>query len=233
MFLSSTAVMYLFSLLILVACLIFYLTIGGVVQGYIRSYITGDVSIDSEELWNPAAHIELFVLIFFVFFGILISLKKQPFIEIDGGFFADIKSFFKNVFLLFGGGIFHLLLASLFLFFGAALWKGPFVVFAVKTSLKASSQFVLLVSKIFSATGPKLFSISFLLISVVLNLHIALLDFIFSLLDFFLRKYFSQHLFDFKFLLLIYIFFLLFFLFFGNIITYFFWKVISLPLYLL
>jgi hypothetical protein len=234
MFLPSSAIMYLFSLLTLVISLIVYLTLGGVFQAYLRSYFLKiPIITEHEELWNPASYIELFVLVIFVFFGVLVSLRKQPFLEAGEGFFSDTKNFFKNIFLLLGGGFFHLVLASLFLFIGAWVWKAPFVLCAVKTSLKASSHFILAISKVFGATGPKLFAVTFLLVSVVLNLHIAVLDFIFSLLDFFLRKYLTNYLLDFKFLLLIYIFFLVFFIFFGNIIMYFFWKLISLPLYLL
>lgn len=234
MFLSPNAIMYLFSLLTLAISLILYVTLGGVFQLYFRSYISGmPFFSEPEDVWNPFSYIEIFVLVIFIFFGVLVSIKKQPFIETGEGFFTNIKSFFKNIVLLCAGGFFHLFLASLFLFIGAFFWKAPFVLCAVKTSLKASSHFILAISKVFGATGPKLFGITFLLVSVVLNLHIAVLDFIFSLLDFILRKYLTDYLIDFKFLLLIYIFFLIFFIFFGNIIMYFFWKFISLPLYLL
>lgn len=231
MFISLNASMYFFSLLILVFSLLFFLTIGGVFQAYVYRKIDNDaIEDDTSFSWNPIHHIELFVFVVFIFFGILVSLKKQPFLHkwADG-----IKGIIQKILFMFSGGCFHLFCASIFLFFGTLLWKSPFIFLALKTSLKADYHFIFDIKNILGVQGPKLILATFSLVSIAINLHIAMLDFLFSILDFTLRKYLLSYMLDFKFILGIYLLFLIFFLLYGNAIMYFFWRVISSPLYLL
>lgn len=231
MIISLNASMYLFSLLILIFSLLFFLTIGGVFNAYLYKQMGDDSAWDSDySSLNPIYHIDLFVLVVFIFLGWLIGMKKPPF-SYD---WADgVKGICQKFIFIFGVGSFYLFWASLFLFIGALLWKGSFVILAFKTGLKANSHFILEVSNLLKIKGPSLILAVFSLVSVVINLHLAIIDLLFSFLDFVLKKYLANYIMDFKFIIGIYLFFILVFSLYGNVIMYFFWNLISLPLYLL
>lgn len=229
MIISIKAAMYLLSLLLLTVSLILFVTIGGVFTAYFYKLI-GDQSAwdNGYNSLNPFKHIDFFIIIVFMITGWFLGMRKPPFYYV----FADgVKGFIQKLSYFFIPPLFHIISASLLLFVGAYLFSLNFVVLAFKTSLKANNQFVLDIVSLLKINGFRLISVLFALYSISINLNLALLNIVFSIIDIITKKYFSENIFDLKLILLLYVLIILFLYLLGNYIMYFLWNLILLPLW--
>jgi hypothetical protein len=231
MVLSAKIGMYFFSLSLLTLALLLFVTVGGIFSSYIYKKIGDPSSWDNGyNSLNPFNHIDYFVVIFFIVTGWFIGMKKPSF---EHNFLNGIKGFLQKIIYFIAPMSLHLILASFLLFLGVYLFSYDFLLLAFKTSLKANPAYVTNVFTILQVKGPKLILSLFSLYSIVLNLNLAILSFLFSILDYIIKKYFFEDMFNIKFIFLLYAFVLLLLYVFGNSIMYFFWNIVIMPLFLL
>jgi hypothetical protein len=228
---SMQIIMYFISLFLLTATLILFVTLGGCFSAYLYKRI-GDSSAWENGFgnMNPSNHIDPLVVLVFVITGWFFGIKKTPFYS---EFEPNFKGFIKKMIYCFGPAMFHLSLASIILYIGVSCFSLPFFSLAITTPLGASSTFITTVVGGLKVKGVKLICAIFFLYSISINLSLALLDLLFSCIDAFLKRYIIAYMDNMKFLFIFY--FCLFFLIacFSRYITYFFWKMIIFPLYLM
>lgn len=225
-------VMYFLSLFLVTASLIIFVTIGGFFSSYFYKLIGDSTSWENGfDSLNPLNHIDLFNILIFMITGWFLGMKRPPF---DNDFkmnqFIDVC---KMILYIIGPGLFHIIIAAIILFLGVLCFSIPFFQLAIKTSLRANSYFIFDIVSILKINGIKLLFATFCLYSISINLILALLNFIFAFIDILFKRYFVYMMADMKFIFLFYVAIFLFVAFFSGYITYFFWKIIVLPLYLL
>lgn len=231
MIISLKAAMYFLSLFLLTMSLILFVTLGGVLSAYLYKLI-GDSSAweSGYNSLNPFKHIDYFIILIFMITGWFLGMRKPPFYYM---WESGLKGYLQRIVYFFGPALIHLIIASLFLFCGVYFFSLNFVVLAFKTLLKANYQFVFDIVSLLKINGLKLIAVLSMLYSIPVNLNLALLDLVFSFLDFVTKRYFMENILNIRFILLLYAFVILFLYFFGNYIMYFFWNIILLPLLLL
>lgn len=230
MIFSQQVVMYFLSLFLVTMSLIFFVTIGGFFTAYFYKILGNSTACeDGFNSLNPLNHLNPFIILIFMTFGWFFGMKRP---QLATEFYSGNREV-KKIISFFGPGLFHIVLASVMLFIGVYYFSFSFSFFAIKTSLQASSNFILELVSSLKINGIKLLCAGFLLYSVSMNLVLGLFNFLFSLIDLFFKKYFSYNMSDMRFIFLFYICIYLFLLFFSKYIMYFFWKIIILPLYLL
>jgi hypothetical protein len=231
MIIPIKAAMYFFSFTLLTLSLLFFVTAGGIFSSFLYKKIGDDSSWHSGyNSFNPFNHIDYFVIIFFIFTGWFIGIKKPPFL---GNWKEGLKGLLQKSIYLFVPSLFHLFLGSVLLFIGVYFFSYQFLLLAFKTSLKANTLYIYEVSSTLQIKGPQLIFALFSLYSIVLNLNLALLDFLFSVLDYVIKKYFFEEMLNIKFIFLLYAIVMLLLYIFGNKIMYLFWNIIVSPLILL
>ena len=231
MIISIKVAMYFFSLCLLTISLLFFVTLGGFFSSYLYKKIGDSTSWESGyDSLNPFNHIDYFVIIIFIFTGWFIGIKKPLFLH---NWQQGYKGVLQKISYLFLPAFFHLILASVLLFIGVYFFSYQFLLLSFKTSLKANAGYILEVAKLLQVKGPQLIFALFSLYSVVLNLNLALLDILFSFLDYIIKKYFFENILDIKFIFLLYGIVMCLLYMFGNSIMYFFWNIIVIPLLLL
>lgn len=231
MIIPIKAVIYFFSLFLLTTSLLFFVTLGGIFCSFLYKKMGDDSSWESGyRSCNPFNHIDYFVIIFFIFTGWLIGIKRPTFFN---NWKRGVSGILQKLTYLFVPTLFHLFIASLLLFFGVYFFSYEFLLLSFKTSLKVSGSYIYEVITLLKIKGPKLIFALFFLYSIILNLNLALLDFLFSLLDYIIKKYFFEQMLDIKFIFLLYGIIMLMLYIFGNKIMYLFWNIIITPLILL
>ncbi len=231
MIFSVKIAMYFFSICLLSIVLLFFVTLGGIFSAYLYKKIGDDTAWNAGfNSLNPLNHIDYFVIIFFIITGWFIGMKKPTFLH---NWKDGFKGFCQKLVFIFCPAMFHLFIASFLLFIGVYFFSYQFFLLACKTSLKANYFYISEVSKFLQIKGPKLIFSIFSLYGVILNLNLALLDFLFSILDYIIKKYFFDDMLNIKFVFLLYATVILLLYLFGNGIMYFFWNIIIIPLLLL
>jgi hypothetical protein len=231
MIIPIKAVIYFFSLFLLTTSLLFFVTLGSIFCSFLYKKMGDDSSWESGfSSLNPLNHIDYFVIIFFIFTGWLIGIKRPAFFN---NWKKGLSGILQKLIYLFVPTLFHLFIASLLLFIGVYFFSYEFLLLSFKTSLKVSSSYIYEVITLLKIKGPKLIFALFFLYSVILNLNLALLDFLFSLLDYIIKKYFFEQMLNIKFIFLLYGIIMLMLYIFGNKIMYLFWNIIITPLILL
>jgi hypothetical protein len=231
MTITIKAAMYFFSLCLLTISLLFFVTLGGIFSSFLYKKLGDDSSWESGyNSCNPFNHIDYFVIMFFIFTGWFIGIKRPPFLYT---WKKGLQGFFQKLAYLFAPSLFHLCIASILLFAGVYFFSYPFLLLSFKTTLKANIGYIYEVLSLLKIKGPKLIAALFFLYSIILNLNLALLDFLFALLDYIIKKYFFEQMLNLKFIFLLYavVMFLLYLV--GNKIMYLFWNIIITPLILL
>lgn len=231
MIIPIKAAMYFLALCLLTISLLIFIVAGGVFTSYLYKRI-GDSSSweNGYQSLNPFNHIEYFVIILFIITGWFIGMKRPSFLH---NWKNGIKGILQKLAYLFVPSLFHLVIASILLFVGVYFFSYQFLLLSFKASLKVNISYITEVCNILHIRGPQLIFVLFSLYSIILNLNLALLNFLFSILDYIIKKYFFEQMLNIKFIFLLYGIVMLLLYIFGNSIMYFFWNIIVIPLLLL
>jgi hypothetical protein len=227
MFQGSYIILFLISGITLLFTLLFFITISGVFQAWLKYWMGDDTALkEGFGKFNPLVHIdEVWMIIFFITRIFVRSIQPMNIFWEKG-----IKGFFQKIIVFFTSPVLHFIISSILLLIGVKAFSTPFFFLALQTPLSISVDFLQgIMATYVNLKGIKLIVLILLLYSIAMNMMLGLLDLFIAILDYFFRTFIKPYFNNFNVAIGSYLIMMFILIYFSNTFHYISWMIVSYP----